>query len=81
MPIWPAMRRLLQAVRDAHERYRSDGAEVEAKKARDTPAAKVAFDQFAPERAAYAAAAAESERQRQAYREEYMRATGRYPDQ
>ena len=39
---------LLKATRDAHERYQNDVAEVEAKKARDTAAAKVALDKFAP---------------------------------
>ncbi len=73
--------KLLKATREAHERYRQDVAEVEAKKARDAVAAKAALDKFAQERAAYEAAAAESERQRQAYREEYKRVTGRYPDQ
>ena len=73
--------RLLKATRDAHERYRQDVAEVEAKKARDAVAAKAALDKFAQERAAYEAAAAESERQRQAYREEFKRVTGRYPDE
>jgi hypothetical protein len=72
--------KLLEATRDAHERYQRDVAEVESKKARDTAAAKAALDKFARERAAYEAAAAESERQRQAYREEYKRSTGRYPD-
>jgi hypothetical protein len=71
--------KLLKATRDAHERYRQDVAEVEAKKARDAVAAKAALDKFDQERAAYEAAAAESERQRQAYREEYKRVTGRYP--
>ncbi|MEO7603204.1 MAG: hypothetical protein ABIS39_08120 [Sphingomicrobium sp.] len=72
--------KLLKATRAAHERYRQDIAEVEAKKARDTAAAQAALEKFAQERAAYEAAAAESERQRQAYREEYRRVTGRYPD-
>lgn len=71
----------LAANRAAHENYAKALAEVEAQRARDGAAAKVALDEFNRERAAYEAAVAESERQRQAYREEYKRVTGRYPDQ
>jgi hypothetical protein len=73
--------RKMKAVRDAEERYRSGLAAVEEAKARNASTTKAALDQFERERAAHAAVVAESERQRQAYREEYKRVTGRYPDE
>ena len=73
--------RKLKAVRAAEESYRSGLSTMEETKARNASTTKAALDQFERERAAHAAAVAESERQRQAYREEYKRVTGRYPDQ
>ncbi len=75
----------LQATRAAAEKYERDLAEIEAKKTRDSQAAQAALDRFASERAAHEAEtariAAENQRQQQAYREEYKRVTGRYPDE
>jgi len=73
--------RKMKAVRDAEEGYRSGLAAMEETKARNASMTKAALDQFEREQAAHAAAVAESERQRQAYREEYKRVTGRYPDE
>ena len=73
--------RKMKAVRDAEESYRSGLAAMEEAKARNASTTKAALDRFERERAAHAAAVAESERQRQAYREEYKRVTGRYPDE
>lgn len=70
----------LKAVREAEEKYQRDLAEIVAKKARDSQAAQAALDRFATERAAHDAVVAENERQRQAYREEYKRVTGAYPE-
>ena len=72
--------RLLGANRDAHRRYDEELKRIEEKRAKDGEAAKAALEKFGRERASYEAAVAESERQRQAYREEYKRVTGRYPD-
>lgn len=71
----------LRAIRDAEQKYQSDLADIAAKKARDSQAAQAALDRFARERAAHEAVVAEHDRQRQAYREEYKRVTGRYPDE
>lgn len=71
----------LRSVRAAEEKYSQDLAAIASKKARDTQAAQAALDQFARERAAHEAVVAENERQRRAYREEYKRVTGRYPDE
>ena len=69
----------------AVEEFERAKAANEEKKARDTAAAQAALDQYAADRAAAeataAAVAAENERRRQAYREEYRKATGRYPDE
>lgn len=71
----------LEAVRAAEQKYEQDLASIAAKKARDASAAQAALERFAAERAAHEAVVAENERQRQAYREEYRRVTGRYPDE
>lgn len=73
--------RRMKAVRDAEESYRSGLAAMEEAKTRNSSVTKAALDQFERDRAAHAAVVAESERQRQAYREEYKRVTGRYPDE
>jgi hypothetical protein len=73
--------RKMKAVRDAEESYRQGLAAMEEAKARNASTTKAVLDQFERERATHAAGVAESERQHQAYREEYKRITGRYPDQ
>ena len=73
--------RKMKAVRDAEDSYRSGLAAVEEAKARNSSVTKAALDQFERDRAAHAAVVAESKRQRQTYREEYKRVTGRYPDE
>lgn len=62
------------------DKYQAELAAVEDVKARNASAAKARLDQFAGEQAAHAVVVAEAERKRQAYREEYQRVTGRYPD-
>lgn len=62
------------------DKYQAELAAVEEVKARNASAAKERLDQFARERAAHATVVAEAERKHQAYREEYRRVTGRYPD-
>ena len=73
--------RRMKEVRDAEESYRSGLAAMAEAKARNSSVTRAALDQFERDRAAHAAVVAENERQRQAYREEYKRATGRYPDE
>jgi hypothetical protein len=73
--------KVLAASKAAQERYQQDVARVAEEKARGSAAAQAALDQFAKERAAYEAKAADAERQRQAYREEYKKVMGTYPDQ
>jgi hypothetical protein len=69
----------MKSVRDAEARYSNALAAMERAKSRNASTTKAALDQFERERAAHADAVAESERKQQAYREEYKRATGRYP--
>ena len=75
----------LRATREAEEKYKQDVAAMEDRKSRNVAAAKAALDQFARDSAAHDAEVAriqaDADRQRQAYREEYKRVMGRYPDE
>lgn len=67
--------------RAAVQKRESDIAAMEASHRKAAAAAQQALDQHATEAARARAAQEQYERDRQAYREEYRRLTGRYPDE